>query len=65
VFRIVEHPEAGKDWVVTPPWLLSATPAEIARHAPLLGEHNNLFFREILGMSAEEIDALEKEEIIY
>ncbi|OGP86084.1 MAG: hypothetical protein A2V87_11140 [Deltaproteobacteria bacterium RBG_16_58_17] len=65
IFRIVEHPEVGKDWTITPPWRLSATPAEIQRHAPLLGEHNDLYFRQILGMSTEEIEELVKEEVIY
>ena len=65
MFRIVEHPEVGKDWTITPPWRLSATPAEIQRHAPLLGEHNDLYFRQILGMSTEEIEELVKEEVIY
>jgi benzylsuccinate CoA-transferase BbsF subunit len=65
MFRIVEHPGVGKDWVITPPWRLSATPAEIHRHAPLLGEHNDLYFRQILGMSTEEIEVLVREEVIY
>lgn len=65
VFTIVEHPQVGKDWVIAPPWKLSATPAKIQRHAPLLGEHNDLFFREILGLSPEEIKTLEEEEVIF
>jgi len=65
VYNIVEHPKMGKDWVISPPWRLSATPAAIHRHAPLLGEHNDLIFREILGLSSEEIKTLEEEEVIY
>ena len=29
ILRIVEHPEVGQDWTITPPWRLSATPAGI------------------------------------
>ena len=65
VYNIVEHPKVGKDWVISPPWRLSETPASIHRHAPLLGEHNDLIFREILGLSSEEIKTLEEEEVIY
>ncbi len=65
VFRQVEHPVIGKDWVIEPPWRLSDTPAGIRRHAPLLGEHNEHIFGQLLGMSLEEIGELEKEEVIY
>ncbi|MBN1613112.1 MAG: CoA transferase [Deltaproteobacteria bacterium] len=65
VYQTVEHPVIGKDWVVAPPWRLSETPAAITRHAPLLGEHNDLVFHEMLGMSREEIQALEQEEVIF
>ena len=65
VFLQVEHPVIGKDWVIAPPWRLSETPAQINRHAPLLGEHNNYVFGELLGMSSAEITRLEQEKIIY
>jgi benzylsuccinate CoA-transferase BbsF subunit len=64
-FVQVDHPVLGKDWVLAPPWRLSETPATIRRHAPLLGEHNSRIFGELLGMSAEEIERLEREEVIY
>jgi len=65
VFMQVEHPVIGKDWVIAPPWRLSATPAGIKRHAPLLGEHNDFIFHGLLGMSREEIKELEEEQVIY
>ena len=64
-FQQLDHPVIGKDWVVAPSWKLSETPAEIIRHAPLLGEHNDLVFRQMLGMSPEEIKKLEEEQVIY
>jgi benzylsuccinate CoA-transferase BbsF subunit len=64
-FAQVEHPVLGKDWVVTPPWRLSETPASIRRHGPLLGEHNFEVFERRLGMPREEIERLEEEQVIY
>jgi crotonobetainyl-CoA:carnitine CoA-transferase CaiB-like acyl-CoA transferase len=64
-FVQVEHPVLEKDWVISPPWRLSETPASIRRHAPLLGEHNHQIFEELLGMSREEIENLEEEQVIY
>ncbi len=65
VFMQVEHPVIGKDWVIAPPWKLSATPAGIKRHAPLLGEHNDFIFHGLLGISRKEIKELEEEQVIY
>ena len=65
IYVQVEHPVIGKDWVVTPPWRLSSTPAGIHRHAPCLAEHNDYVFRRLLGMSPEEIGELEAEQVIY
>ena len=65
IFVQVEHPVLKKDWVISPPWRLSETPASIRRHAPLLGEHNHQIFGRLLGMSREEIERLEEEEVIY
>ena len=61
----IDHPNLGKQSVVSPPWKLSETPAKVTRHAPLFGEHNKYVFGELLGMSDEEIEKLHKEEIIY
>jgi len=52
-----EHPRAGRVKTVAPAVQLSATPAAISRHAPLVGEHT----REVLAefdVTAKEIDAL-------
>lgn len=65
VFEQVEHPVIGKDWVITPPWKLSENPAGIQRHAPLLGEHNQYVFCELLGMHPEEVKKMAAENIIY
>ena len=65
VFRQVEHPVIGKNWVIGPPWRLTETPATFRRHGPLLGEHTNDIFQNYLGMSSEEIEKLKEEKVIY
>lgn len=65
VFVQIDHPVLGKDWVIAPPWRLSRTPATIRRHAPLLGEHTYQVFEQLLGMTRAEIEALEKEGVVY
>lgn len=61
----LEHPEAGKVFIFSTPWKLSATPAGITKHAPLLGEHNEQVFLELLGMPVEEFAELVGEQAIY
>ena len=61
----VKHPVIGEQVVALPPWKLSVTPVKVNHAAPLLGEHNQYVFGELLGMSKEEIAALEEEEILY
>jgi len=60
----LEHPELGS--VVTESWgyRLSDTTPRQRRHAPLLGEHNDYVYREILGLSEEQIDDYMVEGII-
>jgi crotonobetainyl-CoA:carnitine CoA-transferase CaiB-like acyl-CoA transferase len=65
VYLRVRHPVIGDNWVIAPPWRLSETPAGVHRHGPLLGEHNQSVFGELLGMTAEEIKRLEEGKIIY
>ncbi len=53
-YRRVEHAEAGATKYDGPPFDLSATPLDV-RPAPLLGEHNEYFFRELLDLTDDEI----------
>ncbi len=50
-----EHPRAGRVKVVGPAVGMSATPAEISRPAPLVGEHTREIMSEI-GYSRDQID---------
>ncbi|MFO7964523.1 MAG: CoA transferase [Desulfobacterales bacterium] len=65
VFRQVDHPVIGKNWVIGPPWRLSETPATFRRHGPLIGEHTEEVFQQYLHMSPEDIETLKKEQVIY
>jgi crotonobetainyl-CoA:carnitine CoA-transferase CaiB-like acyl-CoA transferase len=62
-FVPVEHPEMGNIEIARAPWTLSDCPMP-ARCAPMLGEHNDYVFREILGLGDDEIAALEDKDII-
>lgn len=61
----VEHPTTGTDFIANSAWVLSENPTEIRHRSPLLGEHNNYVFKELLGLSDQEIAQLEAEKVIY
>jgi benzylsuccinate CoA-transferase BbsF subunit len=61
----VQHPVLGKKVVINPSWKHSETPARIHKASPLLGEHNEEVFGDLLGMSEEEVKKLESAQIIY
>ena len=54
----VDHPRAGKVRVVGVPVRLSATPGSVRTPAPAPGEHTAVVLRELLGLGAEQIEAL-------
>jgi crotonobetainyl-CoA:carnitine CoA-transferase CaiB-like acyl-CoA transferase len=59
----LDHPEAGKIAHDGLTFALSATPGEI-RRAPLLGEHNDYVYREVLGFSEDEVNRLITEGVL-
>jgi crotonobetainyl-CoA:carnitine CoA-transferase CaiB-like acyl-CoA transferase len=63
-FVEIDHPEAGKVKILAPWVRFSDTPSAITSPAPLMGQHNREVFGRILGLSTEEIDALEEKNII-
>ena len=55
----IQHPEMGRTLHAGLPMRHSATPGQVRSHAPLIGEHNDYVFQQLLGMSREEIQHLE------
>lgn len=60
----LSHREFGSYEHEAPPFLLSETPAELRRSAPLLGEHNDYVFEKIVGLSPDQIRQLKQEDVI-
>jgi benzylsuccinate CoA-transferase BbsF subunit len=56
-FRQLEHPEIESYHGLSPSFRFSKTPHELKR-APLIGEHNEEVFTDILGLTGEEIAEL-------
>jgi formyl-CoA transferase len=52
----LDHPQRGKWYNVGMPIKLSASPAKVKR-SPTLGEHTDEILKEVLGLSAAEIEA--------
>ena len=63
-FQGVQHPEAGSYRYPGPPYRLSASPCQIVRPAPTLGQHNEEIFCGELGYSREELAELARRGII-
>ena len=63
-YQPVTHPETETYLEPNHAWLMSKTPRQLERPSPCLGEHNDYVYGEILGMTREEIQALEREKVI-
>ena len=61
----LEHPEIGKMHYQRPPFLLTKTPPGPSKRDPLLAEHNDYFYKELLGLSDAEYRRLVEEQVIY
>lgn len=59
-FMEIDHPAAGRLKYPGAPYKLSATPWEIRRPAPMLGEHNEEIYRRVLGYSRQELAGMKK-----
>jgi benzylsuccinate CoA-transferase BbsF subunit len=62
--REVDHPQIGKRLVFGPPWQISGDTSYIPRRGPLVGEHNDYVFCDLLGLSREEVSRLKEEKVI-
>lgn len=64
-FVAPDHPETGRRIVAGKAWHAMGQPGDEHRYAPLLGEHNQHVFGELLGLSSAEIKRLQEAEVIY
>jgi crotonobetainyl-CoA:carnitine CoA-transferase CaiB-like acyl-CoA transferase len=60
-FERVTHADAGEWDMERPLYRFDRRPTSIRRNAPMFGEHNDYVFRELLGLSAQDIEQLEQE----
>ncbi|MBI4297665.1 MAG: CoA transferase [Chloroflexi bacterium] len=60
-FQEITHPEVGTYEAVAIPWKMSELELRIRHPAPLLGQHNEYVYKELLGYSDEEYTRLENE----
>ena len=65
LYSEIEHPSLGMEPIFNLMWNFSDTPLRIQRHAPLMGEHNLEIFRDLLGLSIQEIEELKVEQVIW
>ncbi len=61
----IEYPVVGNLRLPGLPWRLSDTPKGNYYHSPLIGEHNDYVFSQLLGMSTEDVRRLEEDRVIY
>ncbi len=57
-FRLVSDHKNGTRPIIAPSWRITPDPPRIERGAPLLGEHNEYVYRDLLGLSAEALTDL-------
>ena len=63
-FQPVQHEVLGPHTCEQLGYALSATPGAIERQGPLLGEHSEHVYREILGLSADVVEGLRTEGVL-
>ena len=66
VFPLVSNETTGEQQrAVAPPWRFSETPARVDQWTPTLGQHNLDVFSGILGLPTEEVEELERQQIVW
>ena len=61
----LEHKQMGPSSYEGLSHRMSRTPGELRSAAPVLGQHNEEVFRGMLGLTPEEIEQLQKENVIF
>lgn len=62
--EMIQHPEAGPYPSPGLGFQIQGIPLSMAGPAPLMGQHNTFVLGELLGLSAEELTALQQQEVI-
>jgi crotonobetainyl-CoA:carnitine CoA-transferase CaiB-like acyl-CoA transferase len=60
----VDHPEAGPRKTVGLPWKIGGVPEPDYRRSPLIGESNDYVFKDLLGLTDDEVEDLKKKDVI-
>jgi crotonobetainyl-CoA:carnitine CoA-transferase CaiB-like acyl-CoA transferase len=63
-FRLVSDHRNGSRPTIGPSWRITPDGPDVQRGAPLLGEHNEYVYRELLGLSRERFDDLVARKVI-
>jgi benzylsuccinate CoA-transferase BbsF subunit len=63
-FRVLDHPVIGPHSYHAPAYQLSETPCRLTRAAPCLGQDNRYVYKEILGLSDDDIADMLAEGVI-
>ncbi|MBW8785375.1 MAG: CoA transferase [Novosphingobium sp.] len=63
-YRMVSDHRNGTRPIIGPSWRMTPDEARIERGAPLIGEHNEYVYREVLGLSADQVDDLTLRKVI-
>ena len=63
-YRMVSDHKNGARPVIGPAWRIRPDGPEVTRGAPLLGEHNEYVYRELLGLSENRYDELVERKVI-
>lgn len=64
ILKDIEHPSAGTVTVLGPPWRFDGEQPPTTAPSPDLGEHNDVVYRDLLGLSAAEIAELKDDDVI-
>jgi crotonobetainyl-CoA:carnitine CoA-transferase CaiB-like acyl-CoA transferase len=63
-YRMVSDHKNGTRPIIGPSWRITPDGPKVERGAPLLGEHNDYVYREILGLTQERLDDLIARKVI-
>jgi crotonobetainyl-CoA:carnitine CoA-transferase CaiB-like acyl-CoA transferase len=63
-FKTIDHPDAGTYLLSGPIWQLHSESEPRHEPAPGLGQHNDYVLGEVLGITRERLDSLERDNVI-